>query len=96
MNRYMVAKRSWQVIIAGFLLFYAFGIFAPNQVEGHADVSCQKYIVQQGDTIWDIACSMINDKKDDPREYICAIQKMNNFSDSVINPGDVLLLPKVE
>jgi len=86
-------SRYLSVFISGFLLILICILFSPNQVEGNSNTTYKHYIVQPGDTIWGIACSMINKDKVDPRDYIYAIQKINNVEDSVINPGDVLLLP---
>lgn len=86
-------RKTMLAVIAGFSLFYLIGAAVPNKVEGNSTNTYKKYTVQQGDTIWGIACSMINEDREDPREYVYAIQHINDVADNIIAPGDILLLP---
>ncbi len=51
-----------------------------------------EFAVQPGDTLWQIARNH-SPANMDIREYIYQIQEINNVKNSVIHPGDVLLLP---
>jgi len=48
--------------------------------------------VIQGDTLWNIAKENISEKED-IRDYIYMIRKVNNLESANIHPGDKLLLP---
>ena len=53
--------------------------------------SYRTVIVEQGDTLWDIAGEYNNGH--DLRGYISEIRKLNNMKDSAIYAGDVLKMP---
>lgn len=48
-------------------------------------------IVEQGDTLWDLAGEYNNTR--DLRQYIRKIEKINQLTDSTIYEGDVLKMP---
>lgn len=48
--------------------------------------------VTQGDTLWNIAREYISEKED-IRDYIYMIRKVNNLESANIHPGDQLLIP---
>jgi hypothetical protein len=52
----------------------------------------KKIIVDNGDTLWDIAAMHVS-KGQNVRSYITNIKKINGLSSSSINAGDVLILP---
>ncbi|WFD12039.1 LysM peptidoglycan-binding domain-containing protein [Tepidibacter hydrothermalis] len=51
--------------------------------------------VTQGDTLWNIAKENISEKED-IRDYIYMIRKVNNLESVNIHPGDQLLIPVYE
>lgn len=48
-------------------------------------------MVEQGDTIWDLADEYNNTR--DLRQYIRKIEKINQLTDSLIYEGDILKMP---
>ena len=50
----------------------------------------QRYVVKPGDTLWSIAVSHY---AGDPRDAIYGIDRRNHLGDSVIVPGQRLVLP---
>ena len=50
------------------------------------------YRVRAGDTLWDIAREL-GPEGEDPRAVVHAIQEMNELAGSVIQPGQVLVIP---
>lgn len=48
--------------------------------------------VTQGDTLWNIAKENISEKED-IRDYIYMIRKVNDLKSANIHPGDQLLIP---
>jgi LysM repeat protein len=52
-----------------------------------------KVVVQSGDTLWDIASEHMSNKTN-IRSYINQIKEMNALSSSMLQEGDVLLLPQ--
>lgn len=53
--------------------------------------SYRTVVVEQGDTLWDIAGEY--SKGRDLRSYIAEVKKINNLQDSVIYAGDILKMP---
>lgn len=51
-----------------------------------------EWVVQPGDTLWKVARSHLPAGMD-IREYVFLIKKANGVSNSIIQPGEVLLLP---
>ena len=49
----------------------------------------RRYVVQPMDTLWSIAATGYSD----PREGVWEIRKRNGLEDSLIVPGQVLILP---
>jgi nucleoid-associated protein YgaU len=58
---------------------------------GSLGVETVEYRVRGGDTLWSIALDIGADG--DPRAVIGAIGELNDLSDALIHPGQVLLLP---
>ncbi len=48
--------------------------------------------VQEGDTLWNIAKPYYNGKED-YREYIYQIRRINNLKQAVIYPGQIIVIP---
>lgn len=93
----MIAERSAgaralviiSTIVAVLVLLLATAVHA---IGGDGEgVAAIEYQVRSGDSLWSIAVEVAAD--DDPRAVIGAIAELNALSDSVIHPGDVLLIP---
>jgi LysM repeat protein len=56
----------------------------------HSAGPTQRYTVEPGDTLWSIAVSHY---AGDPRDAIYRIDRSNHLGDSVIVPGQTLVLP---
>ncbi|MEJ8553299.1 cell division suppressor protein YneA [Tepidibacter sp. Z1-5] len=72
---------------------------AISLLSGFSDFKKYKNIVEyetvnvmQGDTLWNIAKENISEKED-IRDYIYMIRKVNNLESANIHPGDQLLIP---
>jgi LysM repeat protein len=52
------------------------------------------YVVQPGDTLWNIALSV--DKQHDTRAVVDEIQRLNGMSSAELKPGQVLVVPDNE
>ena len=75
------------IVFAGYSLFSASHAEAADTTVTYAQV-----VIQDGDTLWDIAGSY-NPEKTDLRPVIHDIYDINGISDGEIHPGDVLLIP---
>jgi nucleoid-associated protein YgaU len=60
---------------------------------GVRPVAAHRYVVRQGDTLWDIA-SRLEDGSD-PRGLMDAIASTNHVDPASIRPGQTLLVPSV-
>jgi hypothetical protein len=49
-------------------------------------------VVQPGDTLWDIA-GRVAPRRDD-RDVVADLRRLNGLPDSVVRPGEVLVLPR--
>jgi LysM repeat protein len=56
-----------------------------------APVATASVVVEQGDSLWGIAASIAPDR--DPRDVIHEIRELNGLRGSLIQPGQVLLVP---
>ncbi|TXK85472.1 LysM peptidoglycan-binding domain-containing protein [Paenibacillus sp. N3.4] len=52
----------------------------------------EQIVIQQGDTLWDIASSHKN-RNEDIRSYILKLKSLNHMTNSALQEGQVLLLP---
>jgi LysM repeat protein len=52
-----------------------------------------KVVVNRGDTLWEIASEHISQSRN-IRSYIAQIKQLNGLSSSVLQEGDVLILPE--
>ena len=71
-----------------FLLIAGFALGAARPTSGAAPET--RYVVQAGDTLWDIASSRY---EGDPREGVWRITERNGLADSLLHPGEVIVLP---
>jgi hypothetical protein len=49
-------------------------------------------VVQSGDTLWDVAARVMPPR--DGREAVAELRRLNGLRDSVVQPGEVLILPR--
>ncbi len=96
-NKYKIVNKRRFFVSVIVLLLLAMSIFSliinitVQASEFAAKKVTEVYVVQEGDTLWDIAAKA--ESKDDIREIISIIKKENNLaSDEHIQPGQVLYL----
>lgn len=88
-GRTSLKQKWWLVLLAcfgvwGFIHMYSHGVSAQTQM--------QRYVVQQGDTVWTIALQKAPNA--DPRKIVSQIEQMNHLAPAdVIKPGETLLIP---
>lgn len=75
------------VIAVVFFLLLASGVGAGSEVRPAA-----MYVIQAGDTLWSIA-ERRTPPGGDVRTTVFDIKRINQMTDSVIHPGDELLVP---
>ena len=86
-------RRKKRLAVLTLTVFIVFSLSMAFNSSGASDVQeYVKFAVQPGDTLWQIARTH-SPANMDIREYIYQIQVINNVKNSVIRPGDVLLLP---
>lgn len=84
-----------QGIVIMFIIISSFGI-ATSSAVAKKDIKTEIYIVNENDTIWNIAkkiCKKNKDKDLNIQNVIIQIKKVNNFSNSDIYVGQTLKLP---
>lgn len=59
---------------------------------GAADGGTERYVVQAGDTLWDIARALVG-PEGDPRPVVADIREANGLGTAVLRSGEVLRLP---
>lgn len=57
-----------------------------------SDTNYMSIVVSSGDTLWSIS-KMYAPKDQDIRKFIYELKVINDKEDSIIKPGDVLLIP---
>lgn len=76
------------VVFAGYSI-----IGSGHTADAAAEPVYTKVIVQENDTLWDIAQTYNPDCNVDIRDAVYAICKYNNIKASDIQPGDVIYVP---
>lgn len=66
-------------------------ILSATAADGQAETEYIKYVVDRGDTLWDIATEYGNGIRTDKLVY--KIRKFNGIDDCVIYPGEVIYIP---
>jgi LysM repeat protein len=79
------------LVVVAIVLLLASAVGASPSADA-AGGSFVSYTVVAGDTLWDIAVDHI-DPGDDVRRMIFDIKAANDLSDSIIRPGQELLIP---
>ncbi len=67
-------------------------LFVSRPAEAEAPIVTTEYVVDAGDTVWDIARASAP-QGTDPREAVVVIQELNGLDGGIIHPGQVLLIP---
>lgn len=82
-----------EIILVFFLLFIIFlaGYSLCQDSLGLPDYETNIHIVQQNETLWDLAIQYASNK-DDIRDWIHHIQEINNIHSGIIYPGDRLII----
>lgn len=71
------------------IIFFIF--FAFLKVYSEIKVEYERIIVEQGDTLWDIALEYNTNQ--DIRSYIHKIKSINNINKNYIYPGQIIYVP---
>lgn len=95
-RRGRLARAAALAVIAGLLSLSMVDTFAgPRALADDAPatppVSTQSVVVDPGDSLWSIATTVA--PSSDPRETIHAIRELNGLRSSLLQPGQVLLIP---
>ena len=86
-RRYLVPPR----VVAVLLLAAALGL-GMTAAQADQPVRTAAYVVQSGDTLWNIAAT-VTDGGADVRATIATIRSLTDLEGSTIHPGQVLTLP---
>ena len=91
MNRTRVRRRRLGAVTL-VVLAVAFGAPAAASAFGGADPSAseQRYVVQPGDTLWQVATRLA--PQDDPRGVVTRLIETNRLEGATIVPGQVIRL----
>lgn len=87
----LINRRRFYIFVMLITITVASLAFAANVQGADTAASYRTVVVEQGDTLWDIAGQYNNGH--DLRSYIAEVRKLNNMKDSAIYAGDVLKMP---
>ncbi len=87
----LVNRRRFYIFIMTLTIIVTSLTFAATVQGADTGDSYQTVVVEQGDTLWDIAGEYNNGH--DLRAYINEVKKANNIEGSAIFAGDVLKMP---
>ena len=96
---YNVKKRLITVIIILALVFIMVFVFGGTKVSADTNLRVNErkyftsYVVQSGDTLWDIAGNYMTKEYRDRNEYIKEVALSNQMESYDIRPGQLILLP---
>lgn len=77
------------VLLLGLFLVF---LFIGRPADADSPVTTKAYVVDAGDTLWDIARSNMSSTAD-VRTVVLNIQDLNGIEDGTIYPGQVILVP---
>jgi LysM repeat protein len=77
------------VLLLGLFLVF---LFIGRPADADAPVAATEYVVDAGDTLWDIARSNMSSTAD-IRAVVSSIQELNGIAGGAIYPGQVILVP---
>ena len=90
-----LTRRGRVVVLAFFILLASLASAVLWTTASRADQSpaaAPTVVVQQGDTLWDIAARVAPDRS--PRDVVTEIRELNAMHDYYIYAGDTLILPR--
>jgi hypothetical protein len=89
-----LTHRGRVVVLAFFILLASLASAVLWTTASRADQSpaAPTVVVQQGDTLWDIAARVAPDRS--PRDVVSEIRELNAMHDYYIYAGDTLILPR--
>lgn len=100
MNRIFSYLNLKVVVVLGIILAMLITLVAVNKVSASEHGTRQKLItsviVEQGDTLWDIAQKYYSDEYESMDDYIEDIMAVNNISSTVIVEGNNIIIPYYE
>lgn len=86
--------------ILGLILILALGLtifLAPEKIVGAAESTRYKYythiVVEEGDSLWDIAGKYMTEEYPTRKEYISEIQGINHLDGHMIYAGQTIIVP---
>jgi nucleoid-associated protein YgaU len=85
---------AFVVVVLAILFFIASTVFA-SVSNAMQEPVYETVIVKSGDTVWDIAKDC-GDNKQDVRQVIQTIYKLNGMDSPKIYPGQILRIPETE
>jgi len=77
-------------ILIGMIL--AASLLVMTSVRAEAPQAVAEYVVQPGDTLWEIAGGVATPGSD-LRETVMSVKELNHLAGSMLHPGQVLLVP---
>ncbi|MBQ3291749.1 MAG: LysM peptidoglycan-binding domain-containing protein [Mogibacterium sp.] len=80
------------LITVFFITFAGFSLLSAGQAEASAPVRYAKVVIQENDTLWNIASSY-NPERSDIRELVHEIYDFNNIDANNLQPGDIVYVP---
>lgn len=83
------------VILTSILMFSGVFLYCWHVLYVPDPIDYVEYVVQEGDTLWDIAHQSNGFNKVDIREIIDDIEDKSNCSGSIV-PGDIVYIPVYE
>ncbi len=99
MNRTMLKRRFatlFILIALAFILVFVFGSTKAS-ADSHQRLNERKfftsYVVESGDTLWEIARQYITPEYSSMDKYIYEICETNQMDSDVIYPGQLILIP---
>lgn len=85
------SQLSVRLLVLLFALFMVF-LLVGRPAEAEAPRTTVEYVVQPGDTLWEIARAS-SPQETDLRQAVVVIQDLNNLASGIIQPGQVLAVP---
>ncbi len=103
-SKELIIKKRWRVnparMIANLFILFCLLLlvfiimnFTAGQTRGVGEEEVLEIIVEQGDSLWSIACALYLHQ--DPRYTVAVIRDLNGLQNmTTIHPGQILQIPK--
>ena len=95
-HRYRVVKpvRFFIFVFMSIMIvsYAAFGLFNLSTAQAESVTRYQRVVVQENDTLWDLAISYNPDVRD-ARNLVHEIYEVNDITASDLHPGDIIYIP---